>query len=173
MLSTEVKLRVMEKEDLPFLHKLTNNIDIMSFWFEEAHTAMVTLEKMYEKNIETKASRSFILEKNGDQLGFVTLFQMDLIHRKAEFAIMMDPKHQGHGYASIATKLAMDYAFSVLNLHKLYLIVDQVNEKAIHIYEKMGFQEEAVLKEEYFINGTYHNIVIMSIFQRDFVKLGQ
>ena len=31
-----------------------------------------------------------------------------------------------------ATRLAMDYAFSVLNMHKLYLVVDKENEKAVH-----------------------------------------
>ncbi len=29
-----------------------------------------------------------------------------------------------------ATRLAMDYAFSVLNMHKIYLVVDKENEKS-------------------------------------------
>src|SRR5699024_7529756 len=113
---------------------------------------------------------NFILRKNNEKLGFVQLISIDYIHRKAEFTIMIDPRGQGHGYASIATHLAMDYAFSVLNLHKLYLIVDKMNEKAIYIYKKTGFQVEAELKDEFFVNGTYHNVVIMSMFQADYLK---
>lgn len=173
MLSKEVMLRVFEKEDLNFLHGLTNDPGIMSFWFEEHHQSMTHMEELYRKSEETKESRQFILEKDGEQLGFVALFGIHPIHRKAEFAIMIDPKHQGHGYAGIATNLAMDYAFTVLNLHKLYLIVDQANEKAVHVYEKSGFRHEAVLKEEYFVKGTYHNALIMSTFQPDYLKNNQ
>lgn len=173
MLSKEVRLRVFEKEDLKFLHGLTNDSEIMSFWFEEHHQSMTHMEELYRKSEESKGSRQFILEKNGEQLGFVALFAIHPIHRKAEFAIMIDPKHQGHGYAGIATHLAMDYAFSVLNLHKLYLIVDQTNEKAVHVYEKSGFKHEAILKEEYFVNGSYHNALIMSAFQPSYLEENQ
>jgi len=69
-----------------------------------------------------------------------------------------------------AAKLAMDYGFSVLNLYKLYLIVDQENEKAIHIYTKLGFEIEGVLKHEFFINGEYRNTIRMCIFQHQYLE---
>lgn len=114
--------------------------------------------------------RLFILEKNKASLGFVALYSIDNIHRKAEFAIMIDPVHQGFGYSGQATRLAMAYAFKTLNLNKLYLITDEVNEKAIHVYKKAGFITEAVLKDEYFVNGSYHNSVYMSMFQSDYLS---
>lgn len=167
-MSTEVALRVLEKEDLAFIHKLNNNPDIMSFWFAEAHQSMAGLQKAYDKHMDNEYQRDFIMEKHGERLGLVQLAFIDHIHRKAEFTIMIDPSYQGNGYASIATRLAMDYAFQMLNLHKLYLFVDEVNEKAIHIYKKIGFQVDATLKDEFFVNGTYHNAVIMSIFEKDY-----
>lgn len=166
----EVELRVFEREDLKFLHGLTNNAEIMSFWFEEHHQSFTYMEELYRSSQEAKNSRQFILEKDGVNIGFVALFEIHPIHRKAEFAIMIDPNHQGHGYAGIATELAMDYAFTVLNLHKLYLIVDEANEKAVHVYEKAGFKHEAILREEYFVKGTYHHALIMSALQRDYLK---
>ena len=51
----------------------------------------------------------------------------------------------------------MDYAFTVLNLYKLYLVVDTENKKAIHVYTKLGFQIEGELKHEFFSNGEYRN----------------
>ena len=170
IMSKEIGLRVVEKDDLAFIHQLNNNADIMSYWFEEAHQSMAYLEDSYDKSIDNKNMRQFILTKNDERLGYVALFSIESVHLKAEFAIMIDPKHQGHGYAGIATDLAMDYAFSVLNLHKLYLIADQTNEKAIHVYKKSGFQIEGELKDEYFVNGSYHNAVIMSAFQQEYFK---
>nr|MBA2817250.1 Spermidine N(1)-acetyltransferase [Candidatus Pantoea persica] len=81
--------------------------------------------------------------------------------------IIIDPAHQGKGLASQAAKLAMEYGFSVLNLYKLYLIVD---EKAIHIYSKLGFKTEGVLKHEFFINGEYRDTIRMCIFQHQFLE---
>ena len=49
-----------------------------------------------------------------------------------------------------ATRLAMDYAFSVLNMHKLYLVVDKENEKAVHVYKKVGFIVEGELARRVF-----------------------
>lgn len=34
------------------------------------------------------------------------------------------PEQQGRGYAKAATRLAINYAFRMLNLYKLYLLVD-------------------------------------------------
>ena len=59
----------------------------------------------------------------------------------------------------------MEYAFSVLNLYKLYLVVDNENKKAMHIYSKMGFEVEGVLKQEFFVNGQYRDVTRMCVFQ--------
>src|SRR5699024_483651 len=150
--------------------RLYNDATIMSYWFEEAYCSRAVLEEFYEKNKDNQSVRSFILQNKTEKIGLIKLLQIDFIHRNAEFAIMIDPTKQGNGYAATATKLAIDYAFRTLNLHKFYLTVDEMNEKAIHIYEKAGFTYEATLKDEYFINGSYHNIVYMSMFQDDYLK---
>ncbi len=173
MMSGKVELRVLEKDDLEFIYQLNNNPEIMLFWFEEPYKSMTYLEKMYEKSIENKDVRQFIIKKGDEKIGYVGIYSIDPIHRKAEFGIMIDPKHQGYGYASTATRLAIDYAFATLNLHKLYLIVDCINEKAIHVYEKMGFKVEGVLKEEYFVNGKFHDVSMMSIFQGEYLQINE
>src|SRR6476620_2933749 len=130
-MSQELKLRPLEREDLKFVHELNNNANIMSYWFEEPYEAFVELQDLYDKHIHDQGERRFIVERDKEMVGLVELVEIDYIHRRSEFQIIIDPKHQGNGYAKAATYLAMDYAFSVLNLYKLYLIVDKSNEKAI------------------------------------------
>ena len=55
------------------------------------------------------------------------------------------------------------YAFTELNLHRLYLRVYEDNDRAISCYEKAGFKKEAVLKDDVWVRGEYRNIVLMGI----------
>ncbi|MFD6442743.1 spermidine N1-acetyltransferase [Peribacillus sp. NPDC060186] len=170
-MSEELRLRPLEREDLKFVHELNNDANIMSYWFEEPYEAFVELQDLYDKHIHDQGERRFIVKKDDEMLGLVELVEIDYIHRRAEFQIIIDPKYQGHGYAVIATRLATDYAFSVLNMHKLYLVVDKKNEKAIHIYKKVGFSVEGELRDEFFIDGSYHNAIRMCIFQQQYLEL--
>ncbi|EAE6662628.1 spermidine N1-acetyltransferase [Listeria monocytogenes] len=170
-MSGDLKLRPLEREDLKFVHRLNNDAKIMSYWFEEPYEAFVELQELYDKHIHDQSERRFILELDGQMVGLVELMEIDYIHRRAEFQIIIDPKFQGHGYAVSATKLAMKYAFHVLNMHKLYLVVDKVNEKAIHVYKKVGFIREGELIDEFFVDGTYHDAIRMCIFQHQYREM--
>src|SRR5699024_9593925 len=105
------------------------------------------LEKSFDDNVESEKNRQFIVMNGEEKVGIVELVSIDWRHRNAEFTIIIAPEHQGKGYARPATQLAIDYGFYTLNLHKLYLFVDKINDKAIRVYEKAGFQVEGVARE--------------------------
>lgn len=167
------RLRPLEREDLASIHQLDNNASVMRYWFEEPYEAFVELSDLYDKHIHDQSERRFIVENDSEKVGLVELVEIDYIHRRSEFQIIIAPSHQGHGYASRAAQLAMDYAFSVLNLYKLYLIVDKENVKAIHIYNKLGFHTEGELIDEFFVNGRYHTAIRMCIFQQQYFTMKQ
>src|SRR5690625_5003218 len=120
----------------------------MSFWFEEPYRSMTSLQNDYDKNIDSDTARQFILKKNDEKVGFVSLFGFEPVHQKAEFGIMIDKKHQGNGNASKATKLAMEYAFMKMNARKRYSVVDETNEKVMYVYREVGFADVGGLNEE-------------------------
>lgn len=163
-----IRLRPLEREDLRFVHGLDNDAAVMRYWFEEPYEAFVELEELYNKHIHDQSERRFIIDLVGESIGLVELIEIDYIHRRAEFQIIVHPDYENHGYAGQATQLALVYAFSVLNMYKIYLLVDVENIKAIHIYEKLGFMEEGVLKEEFYLTGQYRDVVRMCLFQRDY-----
>lgn len=168
-MSNEIKLRALERTDLRFIHQLNNNRTIMAYWFEEPYESFDELEELYNKHIHDSTERRFIAENSHQQaIGLVELVEINYIHRRAEFQIIITPEHQGHGYASGLIKRALNYAFTILNLHKVYLQVALDNEKAIHLYEQSGFVEEGNLKEEIFINGKYCDVKRMFILQNSY-----
>ncbi|SDQ76741.1 spermidine N1-acetyltransferase [Tsukamurella pulmonis] len=165
----ELSMRAMERTDLRFVHGLFNDRAVMSYWFEEPFDALAELEDIYERHIHDDRERRFIIESDGLPVGLVELVEINTIHRNCEFQIIVAPAAQGRGYATVATRRALDYAFRILNLHKVYLYVDIANEKAAHVYEKIGFVQEGLLREQYFSNGAYRDARLMRVFQRDFL----
>lgn len=168
-MAAPLKLRPLERDDLPFVHELDNNESVMHYWFEEPYEAFVELCDLYDKHIHDQSERRFVVEGNRGRVGLVELVEINHIHRRAEFQIIIAPDHQGQGHATTATRLAMDYAFTVLNLYKLSLIVDCENARAIKVYTKLGFTEEGRLRHEFFVDGEYRDVLRMAVFQSDYL----
>lgn len=164
-------LRPLEREDLRFVHLLDNNATVMRYWFEEPFETYDELSSLYDAHVHDQGERRFVIEHEKERAGLVELVEIDLVHRRAEFQIIIAPEHQGRGMAAQATRLALDYGFKVLNLHKIYLYVDLENEKAIHIYEKIGFIPEGELVDEFFSNGKYRTVLRMYILQTLYLNL--
>ncbi|MFT0533703.1 spermidine N1-acetyltransferase [Castellaniella hirudinis] len=167
----KIKLRPLERVDLQFVHQLDNNASVMRYWFEEPYATFTELQSLYDQHVHDQSERRFIVECEGEKAGLVELVEIDHVHRRAEFQIIIAPDYQGKGLALRATRLALEYGFKVLNLYKLYLIVDQENKKAIHIYTKLGFVAEGRLQDEFFVNGEYRSVIRMRLFQQDYLKL--
>ncbi|KVO95843.1 GCN5 family acetyltransferase [Burkholderia ubonensis] len=164
-------LRPLERQDLRFVHELNNDAKIMRYWFEEPYETFAELSQLYDRHVHDQRERRFVaVDPQGELVGLVELIELDYIHRRGEFQIIIAPPCQGRGHAGHATRLAVEYAFKVLNLRKLYLIVDTSNAAAIHVYEKCGFRREAELIEEFFGNGAYHNAYRMCQFQSDYFE---
>jgi diamine N-acetyltransferase len=171
----ELTLRALERGDLRFIHDQVNNRSVMAYWFEEPYESFDELEELYNRHIHDNAERRFVVEnravENGarELIGLVELIEIDYIHRRAEFQIIIAPAHQGKGYARFCIHKALDYSFTILNLHKIYLSVAVDNEKALHLYEQCGFVEEGHLVGEFFIEGQYRDVKRMYILQEDYL----
>lgn len=170
-MDNQIRLRALEQTDLRFIHQLNNNRSIMSYWFEEPYESYYELEDLFRKHIHDSNERRFIAENKDQQsIGLVELVEINSIHRNAEFQIIIAPDFQGCGYAKGLINKALNYAFTILNLHKVYLHVAINNDKAIHLYEKCGFVEEGHLVKEIFVNGQYCDVKRMYILQDSYLN---
>src|SRR5699024_2296902 len=99
-MSDNLNLRVFEKTDLDFLHRLYNNPEIMAYWFEDPFYSKSALETSFEKNLNNPRIKSFILQNNDETFGLFQLFFIYYIHRKCDFPILIDPLHKAKSMAS-------------------------------------------------------------------------
>jgi len=75
------------------------------------------------------------------------------------------------GYGSEAIILALNYGFGMFNIHRIELSVFEFNERAIGVYEKLGFVKEGIKRDSLYFNHKYYNEIIMSILEDEFRNL--
>ncbi len=105
-------------------------------------------------------------------IGNTSLHDIDWRNRKAEFTISIGEKqYWGRGYATATTKLMLEYAFSIQNLHRVELYVFSFNAAAIRAYQKAGFQHEATLRDDVYREGQFHQSYLMGILRCEWEAL--
>lgn len=162
-------IRPLEKRDLQYIYRQENARRVMALWFEEPYTSFDELEILYEKHVLDQSERRFVIDVDGQFAGVVELMYIDYLHRNTEIQIIVDSKFQGQGLAQEALAKGVEYAFKVLNMHKVYLYVDVDNAAAVHIYKKLGFIEEGRLRNHFFAEGCYHDSFVMGYLIDEYV----
>jgi RimJ/RimL family protein N-acetyltransferase len=136
----------------------------------------LTLEAMeaeYDKHHKElpKESATFALYERATlrPIGKTGLSHVNHMHRTAEFGIVIgEPDCRGKGYGTEATRLVLDYAFTALGLHNVFLRVYAYNTPAIRAYEKAGFKEIGRRRQAHRIGGKAFDEVFMDCIATEF-----
>ncbi|KAK9774632.1 putative Acyl-CoA N-acyltransferase [Seiridium cardinale] len=92
-------------------------------------------------------------------------------HRLAVLSIAIAPGYQGHGYGAEAIRWAMDWAFERANIHSLSLGCVEYNERAKHLYEKLGFVLEGRLRKCHFHERKWWDVLLFSMLEDEWEAL--
>jgi len=127
--------------------------------------------KTWFEHLTEKATNTFWMIQTEDELAGVTfLHSLDAQSRKARFAIgLFAPGLIGQGLGSEATQLVLDHAFNDLELHRIDLRVLAFNKQAIASYQKCGFQIEGRERDSCWLDGHWHDDLIMAILKPDYL----
>lgn len=170
-----VRLRAYEREDLDNVMSWVNDPEVTrtlaSFPFPMSRGQEA---EWLEKAVMNEGDRKvFAIEtKEGEYLGGLGFIKIDWKNRNLEFGIVIGKKeHWDKGYGTDATMVALDWAFNRLNMHKVYLRVFDYNKAAIRCYEKYGFKRDGVLREGFYFENRYHDVILMGILKHEFLEM--
>lgn len=105
-------------------------------------------------------------------LGYVELDGILWSHQVSWISIAIGEEHWGHGYGYEAMQLALNFAFQELNLHRIQLTVFSYNDRAIALYEKLGFQREGVYREFVQRSGDRHDMYLYGLLRPEWQRSG-
>lgn len=97
-------------------------------------------------------------------VGEVVLNDLDPHNESMGFRISLSAQGLfGKGYGSEATKAVVDYGLQVVGLHRISLEVVDFNTRAQRVYEKVGFHSEGLLRDAWYWDGEWSDVVVMAI----------
>jgi RimJ/RimL family protein N-acetyltransferase len=72
------------------------------------------------------------------------------------------------GYGTETAKLLLDEVFRQLNLHRAEWWTYAENNVSIQLARKLGFKEEARLRDAVFFDNRYHDLVVLGLLKHEF-----
>jgi RimJ/RimL family protein N-acetyltransferase len=171
-MSDAVRLRPLALSDLDHVMTWVNDREIVgNFAAFSGKPFTRDEEKAYlERLLASTQDRVFSVERatDGGYVGQVGIHQIHAPSRVGRLAcIIASRSEMGRGFGTAAIRLVLDWAFREARLHKVWLMCFKENVRARGIYSRVGFVEEGVLREEYLHEGVYHDMVRMSLLERE------
>jgi len=172
-----VRLRSFELSDLDEIMKHWNNMELRNF-LGSADRGPVARNEEEEwirgtwKQRQERKAFTFAIETMADNklIGGTGLFNIDWTSRSAMVGVSIyNPEYWGKGYGQESMNLIVGFAFRTLNLDRVELDVFDFNKRAQKCYLKVGFKEVGRRRKARFIDGKYHDDIIMDILKDEWL----
>jgi len=164
-----VSLFAVEKEDLQQLRDWRNNPDFRKYFREYRELNMAQQEKWFEeKVVKDNSTLMFSIKRNNDAelLGCCGFVYINWVHRHADLSLYIG--WQGayideEGYAEESCRLLLDYGFNELCLNKVWTEIYEFDGKKKALYDKFGFQQDGLLRQNYWYDDKWWDSRILSL----------
>ena len=164
-----VILRALEREDVERCYRWMNDPNIVRTLKSRYPIAFINEVEWLESAVHPNpAERHFAIERRDDRthIGNASIHDIDWVSRVGWFGLFIgEPTAWNRGFGSDAIKALVRFAFDEMNLGKLRIHVFDYNDKAKHVLEQHGFVQEGKLERDFYREGRYHDIVILSAFR--------
>ena len=116
--------------------------------------------------MEDNSTWDQVIVVDNEAIGYCGLSNLSQQNRSAEYFILIgDQNYWNRGIGTCAGQIVLEYGFSKLGLHRIWLTVSEVNHGAIKSYESLGFTEEGRMKDACFRDDEFHDKIVMSILE--------
>lgn len=173
LISENVYLRTLEKEDADIYVSWVQDWELIKNVPTRFRFPFNTVkEKEYIRNLYQSPDNmvlAIMFKQNNKFIGTAGFGDINPINRSAVFGIIIgDKNYRNKGLGLEVVKVMLNYGFSILNFHRIYLEVNADNTPAIKCYEKAGFKIEGRLREDYYFDREYKDKLIMGILKEEF-----
>lgn len=170
--SERIILRPLEEVDLEARVKWFNDAEINQFLVSDYPMGLAKTRLWFQSTLgdDTKFNLSIIDKCSGSLIGMTGLLNINRKDAHAQFYITIgESQYRGQGLPNEIIPAVLRYGFTFLRLNKIYLWTLMNNSRARSVYERNGFQEEAILKDFLYCRGEFQDIIQHCVLRRDFL----
>ncbi|QRP44381.1 GNAT family N-acetyltransferase [Amycolatopsis sp. FDAARGOS 1241] len=156
-----VTLRPLTRADAQRVHEILSTPEVARWWGEPDHEA----ESLFDAEPGFSA---YAVEIAGETVGLIqSCEELDSQYRHAGIDIAIDPAHHGRGIGPEAIRMLARHLFA-RGHHRLTIDPAAANERAVHVYTKLGFRPVGVLRQyERGPDGTFHDGLLMDLLEAE------
>ena len=156
-----VRLRVLEKEDLPFFTEWNNDPAYAGEFDPFEQRSLAECEKWFAGL--RPEEKWFIVEKmDGTKIGQIICSPKGP-HYSIGYRII--PNERNKGFCTEAVKIAVDHLFESTDIVRVESEANLKNVASIKVLEKAGFTKEGLIRKSVFINGEWKDGALYSILR--------
>ena len=176
ILETErLHLREMTKADAKAFYLIRSNKMAMQYLdrplAKTVEDAIALIEKRQAMEVsQTGIGWAICLKSTGELIGDMGFYRLDRVNHKSEIGYILNPDFWRLGYGAEATKAILKFGFEVLKLNKIEADINTDNQASKQLVLKMGFKQEAHLRENLFFEGRFLDSLIFGLLARDWDK---
>jgi RimJ/RimL family protein N-acetyltransferase len=168
-----VRLRAHEPEDEPLLYQWYNDPEItqhLALRYPLSHQSERQFIERTTQPGPNGAHFAVVLKDTGQLIGGAGLNIAFPENREAILGISIgDKDYWDRGYGTDTMRTLCRFGFEHMNLHRIQLDVYANNERARHVYERIGFQVEGRRREAVYKYGRYDDIIVMGLLEGELV----
>lgn len=169
--SDDVSLHPAETEDVPFLRRNVQDPRVRAS--RSVHTPVDA--EWAQRRVGGTMGRNgdtpgLLVCVDGEPVGFVYLLREQpnaQVYRFGELAYWITPDEWGNGYATAASELLVEYAFTELGLHRLEASAFASNDASRRVLEKLGFTEEGAARKAARVDGEWVDKVQFGLLESE------
>ena len=168
-----VYLRLLSQEDLKDRVTWINDEENIQTLLFDWPTSIEKTQKWFSNVVldESKLNLSIIDIESNELVGMTGLLNIDRINHHAQLYITIgNKKYRGRHLPDEVIPLVLEYGFTELELKKIYLYTLPNNERGRHVYERNGFKQDGILRQQVYCRGKQQDLYVHSILKAEFEK---
>lgn len=168
--SGNISLRRFRDADVPMVVELSTDNYVPKTGTLPAHAsedqARAWIDRQLGRAREGKGfSFAIAIEGNPVAVGQVGLWLTGLAQGRASVGYAITPSGRGHGSAGRALNLAVQFAWTIPEVHRIEAMIEPWNSASVHTAESAGFEREGVLRSYREIAGVRRDMAMYAVIR--------
>lgn len=170
----DVKLRIVTKEDIETIRKWRNSDLIRNVSYNRDYISAEMQIKWFDTIKENKSQLHWIISIDGFDAGYAAIKDIDILNKRCEFASLYIGEHKFllNGIGAFVEFKILDYIFITYpEINKIHCEVLGFNKKVIQLHKRFGFVIEGELKQHFFIDEKFNNVILLAVFKDKWIEV--